>query len=130
MRRFRSGSRHFCLKNCTARSCLFAAASEEKVPRFLRFPVFAFFFREYNLNSPDFNLRIMHEKMTDFKARVGRTTPQNISRPDDARQSPTCSAPVRAGTQLSGGHRRFLRDEAARTASSDLLNSGTRDSRS
>ena len=47
------------LKNCTTRSCFSAAALEENVPRFLRFPVFEFFFREYNRYSPDFSLRIM-----------------------------------------------------------------------
>jgi hypothetical protein len=34
------------LKYCTARSCFRAAARDENVPRFLRFPVFASFFRE------------------------------------------------------------------------------------
>ena len=36
------------LKYCTAFSCFFAAARVLNVPRFLRFPVFGFFFREYN----------------------------------------------------------------------------------
>jgi hypothetical protein len=35
------------LKYCTAFSCLFAAARVLNVPRFRRFPVFGFFFREY-----------------------------------------------------------------------------------
>ncbi len=35
------------LKYCTARSCFRAAAREENVPRFFRFPVFASFLREY-----------------------------------------------------------------------------------
>jgi hypothetical protein len=51
------------LKNWTARSCFSAAAREEKVPKFRRLPVFAFFLREYNRYSPDFNLRIMARKM-------------------------------------------------------------------
>ena len=38
---------HARLKYCTARSCFFAAAKEEKVPRFLRLPVLASFLREY-----------------------------------------------------------------------------------
>ena len=51
------------LKNCTARSCFSAAALEEKVPRFLRFPVLAFFLREYKRYSPAFSLRIMRIEM-------------------------------------------------------------------
>lgn len=39
---------HARLKYCTAFSCFFAAARVLNVPRFLRFPVFGFFFREYN----------------------------------------------------------------------------------
>jgi hypothetical protein len=35
------------LKYCTAFSCFFAAARVLNVPRFLRLPVFGFFFREY-----------------------------------------------------------------------------------
>ena len=35
-----------CLKNCTARSCFSAASRVENVPRFLRCPDFASFFRE------------------------------------------------------------------------------------
>ena len=35
------------LEYCTAFSCFFAAARVLNVPRFLRLPVFAFFFREY-----------------------------------------------------------------------------------
>src|SRR5206468_9548653 len=47
------------LKNWTARSCFSAAARVEKVPRFLRRPVFGLFFLEYSLYCPDFSLRIM-----------------------------------------------------------------------
>lgn len=50
------------LKYCTARSCFWAAAREENVPRFFRLPVFASFFREYKRYSPDCNLRIMTKK--------------------------------------------------------------------
>jgi hypothetical protein len=50
------------LKNCTARSCFFAAVKEENVPRFLRFPVLSSFLREYKRNSPDLSLRIIHRK--------------------------------------------------------------------
>jgi len=50
------------LKYCTARSCFRAAARDENVPRFLRFPVLAFFLREYKRYSPDGNLRIMQNK--------------------------------------------------------------------
>ena len=50
------------LKYCTARSCFCAAAREENVPRFFRFPVFTSFLREYKRYSPDCNLRIMHKK--------------------------------------------------------------------
>src|ERR1700753_53035 len=50
------------LKYCTARSCFLAAAIEENVPRFFRFPDFTSFFREYSRYSPDFNLRIMQKR--------------------------------------------------------------------
>jgi hypothetical protein len=39
---------YFRLKYCTALSCFLAALSVLNVPRFLRFPVLGFFFREYN----------------------------------------------------------------------------------
>ena len=42
-----------------ARSCFFACASVENVPRFLRFWVFGFFLREYNRYFPDFSFLIM-----------------------------------------------------------------------
>ena len=58
------------LKNCTARSCFCAAASDENVPKFLRLPVFAFFFCEYNRYSPDFNLRITWEQMSRRATRL------------------------------------------------------------
>jgi hypothetical protein len=58
------------LKNWTARSCFLAAARDENVPRFLRLPVFAFFFREYRRYSPDFSLRIMPQKMLPAGAPV------------------------------------------------------------
>lgn len=51
------------LKYCTARSCFLAAASEEKVPKFFRLPVFTSFLREYKRYPPDCSLRIMEEKM-------------------------------------------------------------------
>jgi hypothetical protein len=54
---------HPRLRYCTARSCFCAAAREANVPRFLRFPVFAFFFREYSRYSPDCSLRIMKLRM-------------------------------------------------------------------
>ena len=50
------------LKNCTARSCFCAAASEPNVPKFFRLPVFASFLREYSRYSPDFSLRIMSRR--------------------------------------------------------------------
>jgi hypothetical protein len=55
------------LKYCTARSCFLAAASDENVPKFFRFPVFEFFLREYRRYPPDFSFRIM-EKGCDFPA--------------------------------------------------------------
>src|SRR5437879_2381729 len=42
------------LKNWTALSCFWAAVRVLKVPRFLRLPVFGFFFLEYNRYSPGF----------------------------------------------------------------------------
>jgi hypothetical protein len=73
------------LKNWTARSCFFAAAIEENVPKFRRLPVLGFFLREYNRYSPDCNFRIMQERceLTDAGWRI--LTPQNTSQPDDAR---------------------------------------------
>src|SRR5579863_817321 len=53
---------HARLKYCTARSCFCAAAREENVPRFFRFPVFASFLREYKRYSPDCNLRTMRKR--------------------------------------------------------------------
>src|SRR5213596_4099029 len=47
------------LKYCTAFSCFFAAAFVLNVPRFLRFPVFGFFLREYNRYLPDLSFLIM-----------------------------------------------------------------------
>lgn len=37
---------YFLLKNWISRSCLTAAFRDVNVPRFLRFPVLGFFFRE------------------------------------------------------------------------------------
>jgi hypothetical protein len=45
---FREHNRQRRLKYCTAFSCFFAAGRVLNVPRFRRFPVFGFFFREYN----------------------------------------------------------------------------------
>ncbi len=42
-----------------ALSCFFAAVFVSNVPRFLRFPVFGFFFREYSRYLPDFSFLIM-----------------------------------------------------------------------
>src|SRR5438874_4683163 len=47
------------LKYCTAFSCFLAAARVLNVPRFLRFPVFGFFFREYNRYPPDLRFLII-----------------------------------------------------------------------
>ena len=54
---------HARLKYCTALSCFCAAARDENVPRFFRFPVFASFLREYKRYSPDCSLRIIEKKM-------------------------------------------------------------------
>src|ERR1700730_10654706 len=54
------------LKNCTARSCFFAAARERNVPRFLRLPVLGSIFREYSRYSPDWSLRIMSFSILDY----------------------------------------------------------------
>jgi len=53
---------HFLLKYCTARSCFSAAARVGNVPRFLRFPVFGSFLREYRRYSPDFNFLIIFDR--------------------------------------------------------------------
>jgi hypothetical protein len=42
-----------------ALSCFFAAVFVLNVPRFLRFSVFGFFFREYSRYLPDFSFLIM-----------------------------------------------------------------------
>jgi hypothetical protein len=48
-----------CLKYCTAFSCASAARLVVNVPRFRRFPVVAFFLREYKRYWPLFSFRIM-----------------------------------------------------------------------
>jgi hypothetical protein len=52
-----------------ARSCFFACASVENVPRFLRLPVLGFFLREYNRYFPDFSFLIMLHRL--FAGGVG-----------------------------------------------------------
>jgi hypothetical protein len=47
------------LKYCTARSCFSAAAREENVPRFFRFPVLGSSLREYKRYFPEDNFRII-----------------------------------------------------------------------
>lgn len=49
----------WCLKYCTAFSCASAARLVVNVPRFRRFPVWAFFFREYRRYWPVFSFRII-----------------------------------------------------------------------
>jgi len=61
------------LKYCTARSRSLAALRVVKVPRFRRLPVLAFFLREYNRYSPDFNFRIIRTSPLAFD--VGGSTP-------------------------------------------------------
>lgn len=56
------GTQYCRLKNWMALSCFFAATSVLKVPRFLRFPVFGSFFREYRRYSPDLSFLIMFSK--------------------------------------------------------------------
>jgi hypothetical protein len=52
--------RHSCpLKILHGFLVLFATARVLNVPRFLRFPVFGLFFREYNRYPPDFSFLIM-----------------------------------------------------------------------
>ena len=63
---------HARLKYCTARSCFCAAARDENVPRFFRFPVLASFLREYKRYSPDCSLRIMQKKMLNLRSPVGK----------------------------------------------------------
>jgi hypothetical protein len=75
-----SGVQRF-LKNCTARSCFSAADLEEKVPKFLRFPVLAFFFREYKRYSPDFSLRIMRNEMLGIVVGLEHALEQLMRRP-------------------------------------------------
>lgn len=47
------------LKYCISLSCLTAAARVEKVPKFLRLPVFEFLLREYRRYPPDASFRII-----------------------------------------------------------------------
>ena len=54
------------LKNWTAFSCFSAAARVLNVPRFLRLPVFGFFFREYSRYSPDLSFRIMESSLVQL----------------------------------------------------------------
>lgn len=51
------------LKYCTARSWVSAFSRDGNVPRLRRFPVFAFFLREYNRYCPDLSLRIIGSVM-------------------------------------------------------------------
>ncbi len=105
------------LKNCTARSCFCAAASDKNVPKFLRFPVLASFLREYSRYSPDCNLRIMRQKRCVLRqAGLDKTTPQNTLRQDGVPRSPMCSALVPGEILRSAAHRRFPQDATVRTA--------------
>lgn len=54
----------WCLKYCTAFSWASAACLLEKVPRLRRFPVLAFFLREYKRYWPDLSLRIMDNRLS------------------------------------------------------------------
>jgi len=45
--------------NCISRSCFSAASRVENVPGFLRFPLFASVFEEYNRYSPDLSFLII-----------------------------------------------------------------------
>src|SRR5205823_11197332 len=53
------------LKYCTAFSCFFAAARVLNVPRFRRFPVFGFFFREYKRYWPSLSFLITCSSVTN-----------------------------------------------------------------
>ena len=59
------------LKYCTACSCRSARPLVSNVPRFLRFPVFGFFLREYRRYSPDFNFLIIAFLYTYYLAPHG-----------------------------------------------------------
>ena len=71
-----SHSKRQCrLKYCTARSCLFAAASVLKVPRLRLFPVLGFFLREYSRYSPERSFLIIASYSLDkqkFRSTVCR----------------------------------------------------------
>src|SRR5450631_2071737 len=56
----------WCLKYWTAFSWASAAGLVVNVPRFLRFPVLAFFLREYKRYSPVFSLRIIRKVPLNF----------------------------------------------------------------
>jgi hypothetical protein len=71
-----------------ARSCFVAAALVLNVPRFLRFPVFGFFFREYSRYLPDFSFLIITSPvwadcLFDFNVPIG-LTPQDFDTADAA----------------------------------------------
>jgi hypothetical protein len=131
------------LKYCTARSCFCAAARDENVPRFFRFPVFASFLREYKRYSPDSSLRIIRKKMpmgssrlavkSNRKAKEQRSVliranswqtliPRNTSPRDDARPEPKWIALAPEEILKSAALRHFLRASVAQTTSSDLPN--------
>ena len=59
------------LKYCTACSCFFACDFVVNVPRFLRLPVFGFFFREYNRYFPDFSFLIISIEYSQTKWTLG-----------------------------------------------------------
>ena len=48
-------------------SCFFACDFVVKVPRFLRLPVFGFFFREYNRYFPDLSFLIISIEYSQMK---------------------------------------------------------------
>jgi len=77
------------LKYCTSRSCCFAAASEEKVPRLRRFPEVSFL-REYKRYWPDLSFLIMFKVDAPVAMQVRRSgsiapSEQSGNRPDACR---------------------------------------------
>ena len=72
------------LKYCTALSCFFAAPRVLNVPRFLRFPVFGFFFLEYN-RYPDLSFLIIIMRSLSFLRLVNEDATPQTSRPPVAR---------------------------------------------
>jgi hypothetical protein len=106
---------HARLKYCMALSCFCAAARDENVPRFFRFPVFASFLREYKRYSPDCSLRIIEKKMPCCIDRLAKKrTLLNYHRAVKEPLSRRCSETSFGGSHMRPRHKPLLIATSAR----------------